>query len=163
MFDDLMAANVGYRELFHDSGVSGRAVRRLAVLTCIDSRIDPLPMLGLVPGDAKILRNAGARVSNDALRSLVVAVTQLAVERICVVYHTECAMFGLTGAATLESLSAKSSSVPAEWLSLVCAQYEDAAREDLGVIRGCDLLPKNLTIGFFLFDVHDGGLSVLEV
>ena len=62
------------------------------VITCIDSRIDPLAMLGLKAGDAKIIRNAGARVTSDALRSLVLAVNLLGVDRVCVVQHTNCAM-----------------------------------------------------------------------
>src|SRR5690349_12872769 len=92
MFEDLLAANRRYASKFHDPGVSGKAARHLAVLTCIDSRIDPLAMLGLIPGDAKIIRNAGARVTDDALRSLVLAVNLLDVDRICVVQHTDCAM-----------------------------------------------------------------------
>src|SRR5437867_3647130 len=96
MFDDLLDANRLYRAEFHDSGVAGRAARGLAVLTCIDSRIDPLALLGLRPGDAKIIRNAGARVTDDALRSLVLAVNLLGANRVCVVQHTDCAMVGAT-------------------------------------------------------------------
>ena len=73
MFDDLLEANRQYQEEFRDTGMAGRAARELAVITCIDSRIDPLRMLGLEAGDAKIIRNAGARVTDDALRSLVLA------------------------------------------------------------------------------------------
>src|SRR6478735_11009021 len=96
MFEDLLEANRRYRTEFHDSGVAGVAAKALAVLTCIDSRIDPLAMLGLRAGDAKIIRNAGARVTPDALRSLVIAANLLGVSRICVVQHTDCAMVGAT-------------------------------------------------------------------
>ena len=96
MFDDLLEANRRYRTEFHDSGVEGVAAKGLAVLTCIDSRIDPLAMLGLRAGDAKIVRNAGARVTRDALRSLVLAANLLGVARVCVVQHTDCAMVGST-------------------------------------------------------------------
>src|SRR3954453_12063957 len=96
MFHDLLDANARYRAEFHDSGQPGVAAKGLAVLTCIDSRIDPLAMLGLKAGDAKIIRNAGARVTDDALRSLVLAVSLLGVTRVCVVQHTECALVGST-------------------------------------------------------------------
>src|ERR1700736_6730069 len=96
MFDDLLDANRRYMTEFHDPGVEGRAARGLAVLTCIDSRIDPLAMLGLRAGDAKIIRNAGARVTDDSLRSLVLAANLLGVTRVCVVQHTDCAMVGRT-------------------------------------------------------------------
>src|SRR6476660_5702392 len=107
MFDDLLEANRRYRTEFHDSGVAGVAAKGLAVLTCIDSRIDPLAMLGLHAGDAKIIRNAGARVTTDALRSVVLAANLLGVTRVCVVQHTECAMVGTTDSelrARIESL-----------------------------------------------------------
>src|SRR5687767_15716383 len=98
MFDDLLEANRRYRTEFHDSGVAGVAARELAVLTCIDSRIDPLAMLGLRAGDAKIIRNAGARVTDDALRSLILATNLLGATRVCLIPHTDCAMAGSTEA-----------------------------------------------------------------
>src|SRR6476469_5460103 len=104
MFDDLLAANARYRAHFHDTGMAGIAAKGLAVVTCIDSRIDPLAMLGLQAGDAKIIRNAGARVTDDALRSLVLATNLLGVTRICVVQHTECAMVGQTDEELRERL-----------------------------------------------------------
>ena len=90
VFDDVLSANRTYAESFGLAGLEPRAARGLAVVTCIDSRIEPLPMLGLAPGDAKILRNAGARVTDDVLRSLVLAVNLLGVDRVCVVQHTKC-------------------------------------------------------------------------
>jgi carbonic anhydrase len=72
--------------------LQARAAKGLAVLTCIDSRIEPLAMLGLRPGDAKILRNAGARVTDDVLRTLVLASYLLGVDRAMVIAHTHCRM-----------------------------------------------------------------------
>src|SRR3979411_2715773 len=106
MFDDLLRANRRYRTDVHDSGGAGTAARGLAVLTCIDSRIDPLAMLGLRAGDAKIIRNAGARVTSDALRSLVLAPNLLGVTRVCVVQHTDCAMIGTTDDELRERIGA---------------------------------------------------------
>src|SRR3970040_534056 len=94
MVDDLLEANRRSRAEFHDAGVAGVAARGLGVITCIDSRIDPLAMLGLQAGDAKIIRNAGARCTDDALRSLILAANLLGVHRVCVVQHTDCAMAG---------------------------------------------------------------------
>ena len=101
MFDDLLEANRRYQEKFHDPGVGGKAGKGLAVLTCIDTRIDPLAILGLRPGDAKIIRNAGARATPDALRSLILAANLLNVSRVCVVQHTNCAMIGTHSPLTL--------------------------------------------------------------
>src|SRR5438270_10040780 len=91
-FDDVLTANAAYSEKFVDPGRPGKAARGLAVITCMDSRIEPLAMLGLRPGDAKILRNAGARVTDDVLRTLVLAHHLLGVERAMVIAHTDCAM-----------------------------------------------------------------------
>src|SRR3954447_17268964 len=95
-FIDVLAANAEYVRTFPNAGLPAVAARGLAVVTCMDSRIEPLAMLGLRPGDAKILRNAGARVTADALRSLILATNLLGVTRICVVQHTDCAMAGTT-------------------------------------------------------------------
>ena len=91
-FFDVLAANRSYAATYRFAGLEPHAARGLAVLTCMDSRIDPLRMLGLRPGDAKILRNAGARVTDDVLRTLVLATTLLDVERVMVVAHTQCRM-----------------------------------------------------------------------
>src|SRR5215210_3598807 len=91
-FDDVLAANEAYASGFRLRDLEARAAEGLAVLTCMDSRIEPLAMLGLQPGDAKILRNAGARVTDDALRTLVLASYLLGVDRAMVVAHTHCRM-----------------------------------------------------------------------
>src|SRR6188474_3380841 len=91
-FADVLTANAAYARDFGLQGLAPNAARGLAVLTCIDSRIEPLEMLGLEPGDAKILRNAGARVTDDVLRTLALAPYLLGVERVMVVAHTRCRM-----------------------------------------------------------------------
>jgi carbonic anhydrase len=91
-FDDVLSANEKFASAFTDPGLPGSAAHGLAVLTCVDSHIDPLAMLGLTKGDGKILRNAGARVTDDVLRTLVLAVYLLGVNRILVVARTDCGM-----------------------------------------------------------------------
>ena len=93
-FDDVLAANEEYTRRFSFSGLTGRAGKGLAVLTCMDSRIEPLQMLGLVPGEAKILRNAGARVDDSVIAALTLAHERLNVTRAMVVAHTDCAATG---------------------------------------------------------------------
>lgn len=158
MFDDLLDANRRYRTEFHDSGVAGVAARGLAVLTCIDSRIDPLAMLGLHAGDAKIIRNAGARVTPDSLRSLVLASNLLGVTRVCVVQHSECAMVGLTEEEMRARISAIRGLDASDWEFLVSTDQMATLRGDLERIRACPLLPPDLDIGGFIFDVRTGEL-----
>ncbi len=91
-FDDLLAANAHFAESFDLAGFDGVAHSGVAVVTCMDSRIDPLRMLGLKPGDAKIVRNPGGHVTDAALNAMVLGVHLLGVERILIVPHTRCAL-----------------------------------------------------------------------
>ena len=158
MFDDLLAANARYRAEFRDSGMAGKAAKGLAVVTCIDSRIDPLAMLGLKPGDAKIIRNAGARVTPDALRSLVLAANLLDVTRVCVVQHTDCAMVGSTDDELRARIGELRGQDASDWEFLASVDQAATLRTDLARIEACPLLPPDLEVGGFIFDVHSGEL-----
>jgi carbonic anhydrase len=162
MFDDLLDANRRYRTEFHDSGVEGTAARGLAVLTCIDSRIDPLAMLGLRAGDAKIIRNAGARVTDDALRSLVLATNLLSVTRVCVVQHTDCAMVGPTDDEIRARIGAMRGVDATDWDFLASTDQLATLHNDIALIESCALLPPDLQVGGFIFDVHSGELVPLD-
>ncbi len=91
-FDDLIQANREFASNFEFGGFDGKAHAGVAIVTCMDSRIDPLRMLGLDHGDAKIFRNPGGRVTDAAMEALVLGVHLLGVERILIVPHTRCAM-----------------------------------------------------------------------
>ena len=105
-FSDVLRANDEYAAQFDGDGLTGIAAKGLAVLTCIDTRIDPLGMLGLRPGDAKILRNAGARATDDVLRTLALAAYLLNVARVMVIAHTDCRMVGGTDKDVHEAIAA---------------------------------------------------------
>ncbi len=92
LFDDLLEANRRYGENFPHRGVSAPAARGLAVLTCMDSRLDPLRALGLEVGDFKMLRNAGGRLTADMESDVVLASHLLNVRRVLIMPHTQCAM-----------------------------------------------------------------------
>jgi carbonic anhydrase len=160
-FDDLLAANRRYASEFEDRGLSGIATKHLAVVTCIDSRIDPLTMLGLSTGDAKILRNAGARVTDDVLRSLVLAVNLLGVNRVCVVHHTECAVIGSTDTELRARVEERRGLDASGWDFLASSDQMGTLRADIERIRGCELLPPDLEVGGFVLDVHTGTLSLV--
>lgn len=158
MFDDLFDSNQRYMETFRDTGMPGTAAKHLAVLTCIDTRIDPLAMLGLHPGDAKIIRNAGARVTDDSLRSLVLATNLLHVERVCVVAHTDCAMSGATEDEMRGRITEASGTDASGWSFLTTTDQTHTLRDDISRIHACELIPDDLVVGGFIFDVHNGEL-----
>lgn len=158
-FDDLLAANAAYAEHFDHGGFDGVAHAGVAVVTCMDSRIVPLEMLGLSLGDAKIFRNPGARVTPQALEALVLSAHLLNVDRILVVPHTRCAMASSTEAELHERVSA-SAGVDASWhpFSVVSDQLA-ALAEDVERVRAHPLIPATVKVGGFLYDVDTGLLS----
>ena len=91
-FRDILSANEKFADEFSHSKLTGTAQKGLAIVTCMDSRISPLAVVGMQAGDAKILRNAGARVTDDVLRTLVLASYLLGVTRVLVMPHTDCRM-----------------------------------------------------------------------
>ena len=106
-FDELLAANADYVKSFKYSELSGSAAKGLAIVTCMDSRINPLSVMGLKSGDAKILRNAGARVTEDVLRTLVLATYLLGVNKILVMPHTNCRMAEVDEAEIHQEIDSK--------------------------------------------------------
>jgi carbonic anhydrase len=162
VFDDLLAANATYRETFDLGGLASGARRGLAIVTCIDSRIEPLSMLGLVPGDAKILRNAGARVTDDVLRSLVLATHLLGVDRVALVHHTDCRMASATEEEIHKLIGeATGGADTAAWDFLAIEDRTQVIHDDLERLRSCALLPDDLEIGIFLYDLGSGGLETI--
>jgi len=159
-FDDVLTANAGYVRDFRLAGLEPVAARGLAVLTCMDSRIEPLDMLGLAPGDAKILRNAGARVTEDVLRTLVLARYLLGVERIMVVAHTRCRMAGGTESEVHAEVRAAGGPDTRSISFLLAPDQEAALCLDVQRVLSWPYLT-GTTVGGFLYDVDTGGLSQL--
>lgn len=162
VFRDLLTANTSYQNVFQDAGLTGRAAQGLAIVTCMDSRISPLEIMGLKPGDAKILRNAGARVTDDVLRTLLLASYLLNVTRILVMPHTDCRMARQDEAAIHAEIQ---STFGVDTRSLEFRTTDDQIGSlaiDVNRIRAYPLLPKGVTVGGALFDVTTGALSPVD-
>ena len=158
-FEDLLSANRTYAETFELGGFDGVAHAGVALVTCMDSRIDPLRMVGLKPGDAKIFRNPGGRVTEAALEALVLGVHLLNVKRILVVPHTRCAM----ASASQDELRARvgeSAGVDASWQTFgVVTDQEAALLDDVNKVRAHPLIPESVAVGGFVYDVDTGLLT----
>ena len=158
-FADLLGANKEYASTFKSQGLSGEALKGLAIVTCMDSRIDPLHIVGMVAGDAKILRNAGARVTDDVLRTLVLATHLLGVNRVLVMPHTDCRM--ATGeeheihAAILEKSGVDTRGIE---IRTVKDQMK-ALVTDIQRIESYPLLAENVKVMGAIFSVETGKLS----
>jgi carbonic anhydrase len=154
-FADVLAANETYAATYRPTGRPGRAGRGLALVTCMDSRIDPLGVLGLEPGDAKILRNAGARVTEDVLRTLVLAHHLLGVGRVMVMAHTDCRMAADTEDAVHAAIADTGGPDTRSMSFLVSPDQEAALRADVQRISSWPYLP-GVTVGGFLLDLGTG-------
>lgn len=159
-FDDLLAANAEHARTYADGGLTGRAARGLGLVMCMDSRIEPLRMLGLQPGDAKILRNAGARVTGDVLRTLVLAVHLLEVTRVLVVAHTDCRMAKSTDEDVHRVMAGRGLDTRSLHFRTVPDQRE-GLRHDVQRVRSSPYLPDDLPVAGALYDLSTGRLEVV--
>jgi len=132
----------------------GAPQRRLVLLTCMDSRIDVLGAIGAPAGPVAVLRNAGARVTEDVLRSLALACHALGADTLAVMHHTDCRVAGVTEQELRTRTGADLAFLPIE-------DHGDALRGDIGVLSGTSFLaPLTLIIGL-LYDVETGGIEEL--
>jgi carbonic anhydrase len=156
VFDEILAANRAAAAGFDLGGIPPVAAKGFALVTCMDTRIEPLSMLGLRPGDAKILRNAGGRVTPDVLRSLVLATWLLDVRGIAVMQHTECALAGLGERDVRARLEGAGAPDAAAWEFLAMEDPEGALAEDVERVRACSLLPEGVAVEGWRYDVSSG-------
>lgn len=159
-FDDILSANAAYAEHFTHGDVTAPAARGLAVLTCMDSRIDPLRALGLVVGDFKMLRNAGGRLTDDMRHNIVLSSHVLNVNRVLIMPHTQCAM----AMSTDEQLSAKIAgdtgldTTGAVWHTVPDQQARLA--QDVADLRADPLLKAGTVVAGAIYDVKTGRIEI---
>ena len=155
----MLTANQDFQKSFTDGDKPTPPARKVAIVTCMDARIDPLGMLGLSPGDAKIFRNPGGRVTAAGLEALVLGVHLLNVKRILIVPHTRCAM----ASSTVEELRKRvgeSAGQDASWQSFGVVEDQEAAlEEDVRSVRSHPLIPDWVEVGGFIYDVDNGLLT----
>ena len=159
-FADVLEANAQYARDFMRNGQTGVAGRGLAVLTCMDSRIEPLPMLGLEAGDAKIMRNAGARVTDDVLATLVIARYLLGVDRLMVIAHTKCRMTAADDAELHAAIAEAGGPDTSDLPFKTSPDQQATVTADVNRVRAFDRL-EGLAVGGFLYDVDSGRLLQL--
>jgi carbonic anhydrase len=157
----LLAANAHYAEAFASGDLPSPPRRHLAILTCMDARVDPLRVLGLNLGDAHIIRNAGGRASDDAIRSLALGRALLGIETVLVIHHSDCRMSGADDDALREVLVEAGADVPPRHGFLpLPASIEDGVREDVARLRTTPLIPPGLAVHGLIYDVRTGRLTV---
>jgi carbonic anhydrase len=157
--EDLLASNAHYAEAFDGGGLAAAPARRLAVVTCMDTRLDVFAMLGLHLGDAHVIRNAGGRVTDDVLRSLIVSVEILGTTMVAVIQHTDCGMAKITDDELRALVRERRGADPEPVKFLTIDDHSDAIRGDVAALRGSPFLPSDLEVQGFLYDVRTGRLA----
>lgn len=178
VLDEVLAANAGYVSGFGaKSELALPPARRFAILTCMDARLDPAKFAGLSEGDAHVIRNAGARASDDAIRSLVISYKLLGTKEWFVVHHSNCGMEFFTDevmrgllASSLETAAlgdqgfydigsgpGSSEGNYIDWLTI--ANAEQSVTDDVARIRSHPLVPRSIPIYGYIYDVKSGRLN----
>jgi carbonic anhydrase len=134
---------------------------RLAVVTCMDSRLDLFGALGLNVGDAHLLRNAGGMITEDMLRSLALSQRKLGTREIAVIHHTDCGMYNLDDVAFRAEIAAETGRPPT-WDVPGFTDYEQAVREAVNDVRACEWLPCRDDVSGFVFDVSTARLRPVD-
>jgi len=181
ILSEVLEANSKYATSFGEkSKLAMPPARRFAVLTCMDARLDPSKFAGLAEGDAHVIRNAGGRASDDAIRSLVISYKLLGTREFFVIHHTNCGMEFFTNdvmrnllSSSLETAELTSSGFRdvgkgpgsragefIEWLTI--KDQKQAVRDDVERIRNHPLVPEFIPVYGYIYDVHSGKLIEVE-
>ena len=155
--DSLLQNNESYAASFDKGGLPGPPARKVAVLACMDARLDPARVLGLKEGDAHVIRNAGGVVTEDALRSLAISQHELGTEEIVLLHHTKCGMQTFTDEEFAEKLESETGARP-EWRAHAFADLDQDVRDSIEAIKGSPFIPRTDHVRGFVYDVDTGRL-----
>jgi carbonic anhydrase len=159
VLDELLEANRRHAEGFAHGNLSLPPARRLAVLTCMDARIHLSRAIGLEVGDAHIIRNAGGRASDDAIRSLIISARLLGTREFVVIHHTDCGMLTFTN-EDLRGRLREETGIDASGIDfLPFTDLAQSVRDDVARIKASPFLPGDVTVSGFIYDVRTGRLE----
>lgn len=157
-FENFLKANQAYVELHGELHLPIKPKTKVAIVTCMDSRLHVAPALGLALGDAHILRNAGGRVTEDMLRSLVISQQQLGTREIVVLHHTDCGAQTFQNKDFQEHLKRELGVDVSGQDFLPFQDIDESVREDMKLLRECPLIPEDVIISGAVYDVDTGSM-----
>lgn len=155
-FEQFMQANQAYVALHGELNLPIKPKTRVAIVTCMDSRLHVAQALGLALGDAHILRNAGGRVTDDVIRSLVISQQQMGTREIVVLHHTDCGAQTFNNEDFQEHLKCELGVDVSGQDFLPFQDVEESVREDIRLLRECPLIPDDVIISGAVYDVDTG-------
>ncbi len=155
---EFLKANEAYAATFQKGDLPMPPARHVAILTCMDARLHPARFLGLQEGDAHVIRNAGGRASEDALRSLIISEQLLGTTEIVVIHHTDCGMLTFSNDDLRTRLQQEFKADASGIDFLPFGNLEQSVREDIATIKASPFIPDNIPVSGFLYDVKSGRL-----
>jgi carbonic anhydrase len=155
---EFQKANEVYASSFNKGDLPMPPARHVAVLTCMDARLHPSRFLGLEIGDAHVIRNAGGRASDDAIRSLAISQQLLGTNEVVVIHHTDCGMLTFANEDLREKLKQQLNADAEHIDFLPFKDLEQSVRDDVATIKNSPLLLKNIEVSGFIYDVKSGKL-----
>ena len=162
-FENFLKANQAYVELHGDLHLSIKPKTKVAIVTCMDSRLHVAPALGLALGDAHILRNAGGRVTEDMIRSLVISQQQMGTREIVVLHHTDCGAQTFQNKDFQEHLKRELGVDVSDQDFLPFQDIDESVREDMRLLKDSPLIPDDVVISGAVYDVDTGRMIVIEL
>jgi carbonic anhydrase len=160
--DEMIQANERFADTFNKGGLPMPPARHVAVLACMDARMHPETFLGLDIGDAHMIRNAGGRASDDALRSLVISNRLLGTNEYLVIHHTDCGMLTFSNDDLRAKLAAETGADASDVDFLPFSDLDQSVRDDVRRIQGSPFLPDDIAVTGYVYDVGDGRLRKVE-
>lgn len=154
---EFLQANAAYAASFQKGDLPLPPARKVAVLTCMDARLDPARILGLEEGDAHVIRNAGGRAA-DALRSLVLSEQLLGTTTVVIIHHTDCGMLTFTDAQIHDKVKRELHADADHIAFMPFNDLEQSVRDDIAFLRNSPLIPDQIEIVGFIYDVRSGKL-----
>jgi carbonic anhydrase len=158
-FDEVVAANEKFASSFAKGGLPMPPARGLAILTCMDARLHPEQFCGLDFGDAHVIRNAGGRASDDAVRSLVISQRLLGTDEIIVIHHTDCGMLTFSNEQLADKIDTDLGSDASGWDFLPFSDLEQSVIDDVDTLRGSSLIPDDIPVAGAIYDIESGKLN----
>ena len=159
---ELLAANERHAAAFTKGDLPMPPGRHVAILTCMDPRLDPAKFLGLAEGDAHVIRNAGGRASADALRSLIISQHLLGSTEVVVIHHTDCGMLTFGNEELQRRLEERFGADASGLDFLPFADLAQSVRDDVAAIRASPFIPERIPVSGFIYDVRTGRLQPVE-
>src|SRR3954468_17220763 len=155
--DELLRNNETYVASFHHGDLPLPPAKKLAVVACMDARLDVHAILGLEPGDAHVIRNAGGVVTDDEVRSLAISQRLLGTEEIILIHHTDCGMLTFTDDAFKRSIQDETGLKP-EWAAESFPDLDEDVRQSLARIQASPFIPHKESVRGFVYEVETGRL-----